>query len=460
MLLTITTTHYPATDLGYLLAKNPARAQSFDLAFGKVYVVYPEASAERCTAALLIDIDPVALVRGRGEGAGLLDQYVNDRPYVASSFLSVAIAEVFGSALNGRSRERPELVDTAIPLEARLPAIPARGGADVIHRLFAPLGYAIETTEHPLDPQFPEWGTSRVVSLTLRGTLRLADLLTHLYVLIPVLDAAKHYYFGDDELEKLLRRGAGWLAAHPERELISARYLKRRRLVRAALERLIAEDALAEDEAEEQAASAADPPRTNLHELRLGAVVEQLRQSGARSVLDLGCGEGRLLRMLLAERQFERILGMDVAYRTLETARDRLRLDRLAPAQAQRVTLIQGSLLYRDARLGGYDAAAVVEVIEHLDPARLAAFERVLFEAARPRVVVLTTPNAEYNVRFPTLAAGTFRHSDHRFEWTRAEFQAWANRVAGAYGYSVTIVPVGPEDAQVGAPSQLARFER
>jgi 3' terminal RNA ribose 2'-O-methyltransferase Hen1 len=463
MLLTITTTHQPATDLGYLLAKNPARLHSFELAFGRTHVFYPEAGEQRCTIALLLDIDPVGLVRGRGQGSGLLDQYVNDRPYVASSFLSVAIAEVFGSALNGRSRERPELAATPIPLEATLPALLARGGADVVRRLFAPLGYTLEIAEHPLDPQFPEWGASRVVSLTLRGTIRLADLLTHLYVLVPVLDATKHYYFGEDEIEKLLRRGEGWLALHPERELITGRYLKRPPLVRAALERLVAEEepaAIEEATEETTEPSPAEQRRQSLHQQRLAAVLEQLRQSGARSVLDLGCGEGRLLRLLLAERQFERILGMDAAYRALETARDRLRLDRLPPAQAQRLMLIQGSLLYRDARLSGFDAAAVVEVIEHLDPARLAAFERVVFEFARPSTVVLTTPNAEYNVRFPTLTAGTFRHADHRFEWSRAEFQAWAERVAIAHGYQMAISPVGPADPEVGAPSQLAVFSR
>jgi len=332
-----------------------------------------------------------------------------------------------------------------------------------VRRLFAPLGYEIEISERPLDPQFPERGARRVVSLTLRGTVRLADLLTHLYVLVPVLDATKHYYFGEDEIEKLLRRGEGWLALHPERELITGRYLKRRPLVRAALERLVAEEEPAEveeatEEIEKQ--SPAKERRQNLHDQRLAAVLEQLRLSGARSVLDLGCGEGRLLRLLLAERQFERILGMDVAYRVLETAQDRLRLERLPPTQAQRVTLIQGSLLYRDARLSGFDAAAVVEVIEHLDPARLAAFERVVFEFARPGTVVLTTPNAEYNVRFPTLTAGTFRHADHRFEWTRSEFVLWAERVATAHGYQLALSPIGPADPEVGAPSQLAVFRQ
>jgi 3' terminal RNA ribose 2'-O-methyltransferase Hen1 len=459
MLLTISTTHAPATDLGYLLAKNPARIHTFELSFGQAHVVYPEASEERCTAALLLDVDPVGLVRGRGDGPGLHDQYVNDRPYVASSFLSVAIAEVFGSAINGRSRERPELAATPIPLEAAIAALPARGGPDVVRQLFAPLGYQIEIVEHQLDAQFPTWGMSRIVSLTLRGTVRLADLLTHLYVLIPVLDATKHYYFGEDEIEKLLRRGEGWLAAHPERELIAARYLKRRPLVRAALDRLI-DDQVPPETDEDVPTKPIEEPRASLHDQRLAAVVEQLRACGARSVLDLGCGEGRLLRLLVAERQFERILGMDVAYRSLEKAQERLRLDRLPPTQAQRLTLIQGSLLYRDARLSGYDAAAVVEVIEHLDPARLAAFERVLFECARPTTIVLTTPNAEYNVRFPTLAAGTFRHADHRFEWSRAEFRAWAERIAAMHGYQVAIAPVGPDDSEVGAPSQLATFSR
>jgi 3' terminal RNA ribose 2'-O-methyltransferase Hen1 len=463
MLLTITTTHHPATDLGYLLAKNPARAQSFELTFGKAHVFYPEVGEERCTAALLLDIDPVGLVRGRTMGdSGPLEQYVNDRPYVASSFLSVAIADVFGSALNGRSRERPDLAQTAIPLEARLAAVPARGGEVVLRRLFEPLGYTVAARGYSLDPRFPEWGDSSYFTVTLSQICRLADLLAHLYVLVPVLDAEKHYWIGDDEVEKLLRRGAGWLSSHPERELITGRYLKRRHLVRAALARLIESETPDPDAEEERHTQeeAAVERRLSLHEQRLGAVAAVLKQGGAKSVLDLGCGEGRLIQALLADRQFEHILGMDVAYRSLEHARDRLRLDRLPAAQRSRVTLIQGSLTYRDERLAGYDAAAVVEVIEHLDAARLAAFERVLFEFARPGMVVITTPNVEYNVRFESLPAGAFRHKDHRFEWTRAQFQAWAGRVASRYGYRARFLPIGPQEDEVGAPTQMAIFER
>jgi 3' terminal RNA ribose 2'-O-methyltransferase Hen1 len=441
MLLTLSTTHAPATDLGFLLHKNPDRVQTFDLSFGQAHVFYPDASADRCTAVLLLDVDPVRLVRG----SDLDIQYVNDRPYVASSFLSVAIAEVFSSALAGRSKERPELAAAPVALTASLTALPCLGGEALLRRLFEPLGY--EVTAQSFD---------RYVTVTLRGTVRLAELLTHLYVLIPVLDDEKHYFVGDEEVDKLIRRGEGWLPGHPERELIAQRYLKHRRsLVRAAIARLVVEEA---PDADEPKPRGEEPP--NLNSQRLATVLATVRASGAQSVVDLGCGEGRLLELLLDDRAFERIVGMDVSHRALEIAKDRLRLERLPPKQRERIELLQGSLLYRDARIAGFDAATVVEVIEHLDPPRLAAFERVAFEFARPRTIVVTTPNADYNVRWPSLPAGRFRHKDHRFEWTREQFRAWATGVAERFGYAVRFTPVGPEDAEVGSPTQMGIFTR
>jgi 3' terminal RNA ribose 2'-O-methyltransferase Hen1 len=466
MLLTITYEQPPATDLGYLLHKNPARAQSFELPFGKAHVFYPSADNEICTAALLLDVDPVGLVRGRhgpaGEGRAL-EQYVNDRPYVASSFMSVAIGQVFGTAMSGRSQSRQDLADSPLPLKARISALPCRAGEDLLRRLFEPLGYEVSVQGHTLDEKFPEWGESRVFTVELRGNVRLRDLLTHLYVLIPVLDDEKHYWVGEDEVEKLLRRGAGWLSAHPERQLITDRYLKHQRhLARAALARLAEEDQPDPDIEEEvhDLEEEVVEERISLNQQRLGAVLSALKATGAYRVLDLGCGEGRLLKLLLDDKSFTEIVGVDVSYRVLEIARDRLRLDRLPPRQAERIKLVQGSLTYRDARISGYDAAAVVEVIEHLDPPRLAAFERVLFEFARPGTVVMTTPNAEYNVMWESLPAGKFRHRDHRFEWTRAEFQRWATAVAERFGYSVRFLPVGPEDPVVGSPTQMAVFDR
>ena len=465
MLLTITNTHQPATDLGYLLHKSPYRVQSVPLSFGQAHVFYPETAAERCTAALLLDFDPVGLVRGRrgpsGEGR-TLEQYVNDRPYVASSFLSVAIARAFGSAMAGRSKERPELAGTPLPLRAKISVLPCRGGEGFLRSLFEPLGYEVSASQHALDEKFPGWGESSYFTVELAGSVRLSELLTHLYVLVPVLDNEKHYWVGDEEVEKLLRRGEGWLAAHPEREAIANRYLKyRRSLAREALARLTEEEAPDPDaavEAHDSEEEAVERP-LSLNERRLCAVLAALRGAGARRVIDLGCGEGKLLRALLEERGFEEVVGLDVSHRALEVAAERLRLDRLPAKARERVRLMHGSLTYRDRRLAGFDAAAVVEVVEHLDEARLSAFERVLFEFARPATVVLTTPNVEYNVRFEGLPAGKFRHKDHRFEWTRGEFQAWAGRVAQQFGYAVRFLPVGPADPALGAPTQMAVFE-
>ena len=467
VILTITTTHEPATDLGYLLHKHPERTQSFDLTFGKAHVFYPEATAERCTAALLLDVDSVGLVRGPKSGATLFE-YVSDRPYVASSFMSVAISRVFGTALAGNCKERPELVGTAIPLEVRMAAVPSRGGEEMVRRLFEPLGYEVEVESHALDPDVPEWGESRYLTLTLRGEERLRDLLRHLYVLVPVLDNRKHYWVAEDEVEKLVSKGEGWLTEHPERGLIARRYLKHRRsLARMAVERLIAQEDPVDEGSDELAVESGVPvpdtdvvpePRVSLHEQRLGAVLSVLRAERARRVVDLGCGEGKLLGLLLKDPQFEEILGMDVSIRSLEIAKDRLHLDRMAETKRSRIRLMHGSLMYRDERLSGFDAAAVVEVVEHLDPPRLASFERVVFEHARPAVVVLTTPNREYNVRFETLPADSLRHRDHRFEWTREEFANWAGSVAERFGYSLRILPVGTEDPEVGAASQMGVF--
>lgn len=469
MLLTLSTTHRPATDLGYLLHKNPAKVQSFGMSFGQARVFYPEADEERCTAALLLEVDPVGLVRRRpGGGEGFsLGQYVNDRPYAASSFLSVALAQVFGSALNGRCKDRPELADTAIPLEARVAAVPCRAGEAFLRGLWEPLGYAVETVSHPLDEAFPAWGTGVYFTLTLRKTTRLCDLLRHLYVLIPVLDNAKHYWVGDDEVEKLIRQGEGWLGEHPQRDLIVRRYLKHRpALAREALGRLLTveeepadTDPDAARERRDQEEEAVEQP-LSLNEQRLHAVLAALRESGAKSVLDLGCGEGRLLSLLERERAFTRLVGMDVSPGPLAIAARRLHLERQTETQRERLQLLQGSLLYRDGRLAGFDAAALVEVIEHLDPPRLAATERSVWEFAKPGTVVVTTPNREYNVRFENLPAGKFRHRDHRFEWTRAEFQGWAENVAGRFGYDVRFLPVGPEDATLGAPTQMGMFTR
>ena len=466
MLVTISTTMDPATDLGFLLHKHPEKVQSFPVTAGTAHVFYPEATERRCTAALLLEVDPVALVRGvRGPAAGAftLGQYVNDRPYAASSMLAVALSKVFKTAMAGRCDARPGAAAAAMPLELHVPALPCRGGPELAGRLLRPLGWQVTASPVPLDPQFPDWGDSPYVDLRLDGRLRLADALNHLYVLLPVLDDAKHYWVSTDEIDKLVRAGRGWLAGHPERDLITRRYLAHQaRMHIAALARLAETDDTAEDALD----NATDEPRVTaepgqgqpLAELRAAAVLEVLRDAGARTVADLGCGDGKLLAALLADTSFTRVIGTDVSARALEQAGRRLA--RLAERQQERAELFQSSLVYRDGRLAGLDAAVLMEVIEHVDPPRLAALARVVFGFAAPATVVVTTPNAEYNVRYAGLPAGTFRHRDHRFEWTRAQFGDWAEEAAGAYGYVVAFRPVGDDDPDVGPPTQMAIFSR
>ena len=514
--LTVTTTHRPATDLGYLLHKHPGRVQAFDVSVGTAHVFYPEATQARCTAALLLEVDPVGLVRKRRSGAGrdgfALAEYVNDRPYAAASLLAVGLARVFRTAMAGRCEARPELAATPIPLRLHVPALPCRGGAELASRLFGPLGWTVEAHPVPLDEAFPHWGDSPYVDLWLTGTHRLAGALNHLYVLLPVLDDAKHYWVSTDEVDKLVRAGGGWLAAHPERTLITRRYLKdRTELVDTAVARLAEVDDT-EPEALDRAAGEAETGdatrvcdttaagdsttvcdtavvcdtaagdattvctttvRTTttttcaaagaavpLAEQRRRAVLAALRAAGARRVADLGCGGGALLAALLADPGYTEVVGTDVSARALERAARALRLDRLPDAQRARLRLFQSSLMYRDSRLAGLDAAVLMEVVEHVDPTRLPALERTVFAEAAPATVVVTTPNAEYNVRFPGLPAGGMRHPDHRFEWTRREFRDWAERVAAEHRYRARLLPVGPDDPQVGPPTQLAVFSR
>ncbi|WP_175084547.1 3' terminal RNA ribose 2'-O-methyltransferase Hen1 [Candidatus Frankia nodulisporulans] len=496
MLLTVSTTVRPATDLGFLLHKHPERAQQF--AAGTAHVFYPEATVERTTATLLLDIDPVGLVRGRGGGSAVdaPARYVDDRPYAASSLLAVALAGVFSTAMAGICTSRPELAATAIPLRIRIPAVPCRdGGAALAERLFAPLGWAVEARPAPLDPRFPEWGTAPHHDLTLTGTQRLADALTHVYVLLPVLDDGKHYYVGRDEADKLVREGASWLGEHPERHLIARRYLAHRRgLASFALAQLaVAEDVPDEsiatgfepglvpteqepdpastdsastdaadvDAADVDAAGAeAEPKRVPLAQQRREVILDVLRAAGAGRVADLGCGDGKLVAALLADTAFTEVIAVDVSHRALELVARRLHLDRMPERVRGRLRLVASSLTYRDARLAGLDAAVLSEVVEHVDPPRLPALAEAVLGAARPRLVVITTPNVEFNVRYEGLAAGTPRHRDHRFEWTRAEFATWVRGLSATYPYTARLGGIGETDPTLGAPTQLAILER
>lgn len=460
-------------DLGYLLHKNPANVQSFDLTWGQAHIFYPEAAPERTSCVLMLDIDPVRLIRGSGNSKRgskdqgqnqnfALSQYVNDRPFCASSFLSVAIAQTLNSALGGKSRERQALAQTPLPFKAEISVVYSTtdSGEEFMSSLFTPLGYEVQAENLPLDEMFPEWGRSRYYRLTLKAVKTLGDLLSHIYVLIPVLDNDKHYQVDKAEVEKLLRHGEGWLSSHPLKSLIVSRYLKHSRsLISGALEKLVEEspEILEYEEKGGQEEEKLEE-KISLNTQRQNAVIDTLKSLGARTVIDLGCGEGRLLKLILDNKELPGLTslsGMDVSGRSLTILGRRLRQS----IEQNKVNVFQGSLTYRDGRLKGFEAATCVEVIEHLDADRLPAFEKVVFAEARPRAVIVTTPNIEYNVKFETLRNGKLRHRDHRFEFTRKEFDSWCRSLAERYGYRYAISPIGDLDESVGAPTQMAVFQ-
>ena len=469
MLLSITSRSPGATDLGYLLHKNPENVHTSNLSFGRATVFFSVAREDECAAHLLVEVDPVALVRSRGarQGGWALGQYVNDRPYGANSFLSTAISRCFGTALGGRCERRPELPAMPLDLTIALPSLPMAGKPDWVRDLFHPLGYEVDISRPLLDPNFPAWGEARHGSVTLKIHSPLSTVLRHLFVLIPVLDSNKHYWIGPDEIDKLLAKGEGWLADHPQRDWITSRYLKfRRSLINEALDRLIPpveHDDDHDSDPDEESDENAEPEverKLSLHDLRLNRVTEMIREIQPESVVDLGCGGGKLLSRLLQKTKVPRILGVDVDGRSLEIAAKRLRLESLPESRRKRITLMQGALTYRDARIENHDVATMVEVIEHLEPDRLDALERVVFDHARPGTLIVTTPNREYNALFESLETNELRHPDHRFEWSRAEFREWAERVADAHGYGVRFEGLGEEDENHGPPSQIAIFTR
>ena len=475
MLLTITYTGTDTANLGFLLYKNPYRPQKFELGFGDAYVFYPEISDNKTTAALLLDINPVDLARGKegnsGGSSGLFD-YVNDRPYVCSSFMSVAIANVFRTAMTGRCEEHQDLSDSLLNLEAVVSMLPCRSETEMLNKVFEPLGYEVKYENFQADENFPSWGESKYVNLLLKANIRLCDLLKHIYILIPVFDRQKHYWIGNDEVEKLLRNSEDWLSNHPQKGFITSRYLKRMNpLVSLAFSRLSSESLNSnETEEDSQAEFAGDTSsqsaekkekaekKLNLNAQRLGSVIAALKNCGARSVIDIGCGEGNLLRMLLREKQFEKIAGTDVSSSALRRACEKIKYDYASDFIRNRIELFQSSLTYKDSRFKGFDAACVIEVIEHLDLSRLCAFEKVLFNFTKPRFIILTTPNREYNVKYENIGTDKLRHSDHRFEWTREEFRNWAEKASAQYGYTVRFSEIGETDDVFGASTQMGVF--
>jgi SAM-dependent methyltransferase len=402
MLLTLQSPEPLDPGFAHLTGNDPPAMRTFDLPEGRAHLFRTGVHS----AALILESELPTPAEAPSPPA--------QATYAAGALLGSALDRIVDSASVPES-DAPRLI------EVRLPALWSPAGETIFTRLFAPLGYRVDAARLPPGPEQPWAGKSPYCSVGLSGRHRLGDVLGHLSVLLPLVDGRPRG-MSDGHAAVLWEKGRAWLETHPEREVLERLLLRR-------------------------------PSTGDGHERRHEAVLAALKECGARRVLDLGCGVGTLLQRLLEEPRFEEVVGVEVARRELAEAASRMVDD-------GRGRVLHGSLAYRDARLAGFDAAALVEVVEHLDPPQLASLEGAVWEVARPGTVVVTTPNVEYNSLFENYRGGRLRHPDHRFEWTRHEFHTWARAVAARHGYTVRFGAAGPEDARVGPLTQMAVFER
>lgn len=462
MLINITVTGENAKALSYILWKNPDHIFDREFSSGHVVVFFSEYSNQKATASLLVLVDSVGMVRS--EWGRISSSYVDHRPYAASSIASVALKEAYSSAFAGKSEtaEIDAVIKQKLPVEIELSSVWVKGGVQSIHDFFEPLGYAVNAEKLLYESKWLK-SDSCVFNVTLTGMQTILDLLRHLYVLLPALDNKKHYFVNENEIVKLLSHGEGWLETHPYKERIVSRYLiHRHNLIEEALEQLAEE--VQDEETEENAAGAEEamerPIRLQEERLQTALAVMRTLDPAPLKIGDIGCGSGDFIRLIENDRAFSEVIGMDVSSKVLQIAEKRLHLDRRNAWQSPKISLIHGSLAYKDSRLKGLDAVLMFEVIEHIDAIKLPVVEYNIFEFLTPGYVMVSTPNKEYNQLFPSLEKNALRHRDHRFEWTRDEFRQWAGAVTAKYPYEVDFFQVGPRDDNLGAPTQMAVFRK
>lgn len=461
MLLSITCEHEHSQELSWLFHKNPDKIQSFNIIAGKAFVFYPEYSDKKVKICLALDIDTVTLVRKLKLplDSHLLQHYVNDRPYVVSSFMSTAISNVFSSALNGNCKDKPELIDVIFPFEVEISVLKVIGGESLIKKFFEPLGYEVETESFNLDEKFENWGKSRYYKVKLKNNLTLKDLLSHLYVLIPTFDMEKHFYIGNIEAENFLKKGESWLKTHPEKETIIKRYF--RKLGKYSNYILSKLNENQEDEEKElEIDIEVKKKKESLQTIRINTIFDKLCELGTKTVADVGCGEGKLLRLLKNKPQFQKICGTDVVYKNLIIAKDKLDLDEVATHNLEKINIFQSSILYKDDRLKEYETICLIEVIEHIEEDRIVFLEKIVFGYLNTKNVLISTPNSEYNNVYMPENSDSFRHEDHRFEWNREEFKNWVEKICNNFNYNADFFGIGDYNEQFGYPTQAVILKR
>ncbi len=432
-----------ADKISFLLHKSPNKLHQFSLGFGSAYVFYSKYERNDVSFSLLVDIDPIDLVRGKNKNSQGIFDYVNDRPYATSSFLCSAIAQVFSTALSGRSKEYEHLVKEEMEFKVEVVSLKVKTNLIMLNKIFDPLGYELEIKSHLLDEKIFGEEESNYVDLILKNKLTLQSVLQHLYVLIPVFDNNKHYFVNNDEVEKLLSKGGDWIDVHPEKDFITSRYLNSKFIDAKKLESLFSK---------EQNKMIEERKKNSLNSQRLSQVTDVIESLNIKSLVDLGCGEGKLIKELLNNTSVEKILGVDISINVLKKAARKLKYDTVK----DKIELVQSSAVYYDERFTEYEAICLIEVIEHIDEQKLYLLKENVFNLVKPKYVIITTPNVEYNTVYEL---DGYRHSDHRFEWSRSEFRLWCEEICNQYNYDVEYFSIGEEMETVGNSTQMGVFK-
>lgn len=446
MLLTINCEGPDAMDLSWLLHKRPNRFQAFNLGYGKAFVFFTEYSQNSCTACLLLEIMPDALNDLCKSKDGEF-QYVNSRQYLSSSLLAGAIGKAYSSAIKGTCQDKPDLVGKKHGFKVRINNFSCRLNPIFIDRIFSPLGYQIEWRNIQINDEYCTGGfICGDLQLSIDATLQ--EILSHLYILLPVFDRQTHFWLDESQLQKFIRHCQGWLGRHPEKRLIINEYfgpvseLKYRLMKHFGVIRPLA-----------------DKSRTpTFNQMRRSAISDVIAASGAKTIIDLGCGDGSFVFSLHGQNRYEKLAGMDASAQNIENARKKF--DSPFFHRRKSPEFFIGSITYRDKRISGYDAVILSEVIEHFEPERMDGVMRNILGEARPKLFVMTTPNKAYNQEFPFLEAGEFRHPDHRHEFGEDEFISFCEKYAAVFGYDLEISHVGVELSRIGSPTFMGIFKK
>lgn len=445
MQLTIRATGENVKAISHLLSKNPNNLYERNHKGHLVRLFYSEFTEERVEVTIFVTPDPIELMQ-KGSNTYDITHYINDREFAVSSIFTSFIRSALGTALNGQPKEEYiKWVDYRFPFTFEFGPVASTLSDQHIKDLFEPIGYEVAITRPEIHYAIDLKDKSSARFLALSGSQTLQDALRHLFVLIPVIDNYKHYFIDEKEIEKLERYGEGWLEGHPLRDMIYRQALRFKEIY-----------SLVEGSNPD---AAADQPakKVRLNDLRYEKIVETAQSLDPKTIVDFGSGEGKLSVRLAFMDGVKEILAVEPSEAENLKAKRRFDKAKEVPGFVEPKTL-WGSLFYYDERLKGKDLIVLCEVIEHIDEQRLPKAMDLILHQYAPKSFIITTPNREYNDVYDM--EDHFRHDDHRFEWTREEFQTWCKERNHQHLYELEFFGIGEEHPSQGFPTQMCVFKR